>query len=215
MLTKKKLTAGGRGKPQPPDPAHPRRLSVDKRLDLLLTGVAEFNAGAAKFKAGAAELLKAVETDRKNNEGHRDNLARALEDEFVASLPRVMQEAHDIVIKPEDIIVRKKLRAPKGGAKGEIDFIAPNGKLVLVGEVGTHLTKEKVDAFFGTLDLDFRGWFPKYADRPIYGVVAGALIDPPAAVHARKRGFIILRLDGAGAHPATVRGARKHTLKKY
>ena len=215
MLTKKKLTAGGRGKPQPPDPAHPRRLSLDERLNLLAEQAEADRDSMAKFKAGAAELLKAVTEDRERNEGHRANLSRALEDEFVASLPRVMQEAYDIVIKPEDIIVRKKLRAPKGGAKGEIDFIAPNGNLVLVGEVGTHLTKEKVDAFFGTLDLDFRGWFPKYAGRPIHGVVAGALIDPDAAVHARKRGFIILRLDGAGAHPATVRGARKHTLKKY
>ena len=184
-----------------PDPVHPRHLSLDERLE--------------RFESGAAKLLEAVNNDRKNNTGHRDNLARALEDEFVASLPRVMKEARGFVIKQEDIRVREELHSPKGEAEGEIDFIAPNGKLVLAGEVKTHLTQKDVDAFFGVLDLDFRGWFPEYAGRPVYGVVAGALIDPPAAVHARKRGFIILRLDGAGAHPATVRGARKHTLKKY
>ena len=230
-------------------PVHPRHLSLDERLDLLVkrgeaaarqseadrdrlagleAGVAEFKAGAAEFRVGAEALLDAVNKDReavdryrKENKGHQANQAKALEDEFIASLPRVMKEAHGIVIKPEDIIARKKLRSAKGGvgAKGEIDFIAPNGELVLAGEAKTHLTLDKVESFamklVGEQDCDFRQMFPEYADLPVHGVVAGALIDPDAALRARKRGFVILRLDGAEVHPATVRGARDCALKKY
>ena len=52
--------------------------------------------------------------DRRNNEGHRRNLSQALEDEFVASLPRVMKEAHGIVIKPEDILTDEESHSGKG-----------------------------------------------------------------------------------------------------
>ena len=189
------------------DPVHPRHLSLDERLNLLVEQAEADRFNVARLDARVDKFVEAVEKDREHNEGHRRNLSRALEDEFVASLPRVMEEAHDIVIKPKDIIPRKKLRAGKGGdrVKGEIDFIAPNGKLVLVGEVKTHLLLKDVDALFGVLDL-VRGWFPKYKDLPFHGVVAGALIDKDAKDRALERGFVILRLDGAGAHPDTVRG---------
>ena len=188
---------GPQGEKHSPDSVHPRRLSMDKRLDRLV-------AGAEKFRVGAEKLLVAVETDRKENKGHRANLARALEDEFIASLPRVVKEAYDIVIEPEDIIPRKKLSVGKAAdrVKGEIDFIAPNGKLVLVGEVKNHLLLQDVSALYGVLDL-VREWFPEYADLRVHGVVAGALIDKAAEERALKRGFIIMRKDGAGIHPAT------------
>ena len=203
------------GEKHSPDPVHPRHLSLDERLGRLVEQAEADRDSTAQLNARVDKLLEAVNNDRDNNEGHRDNLARALEDEFIASLPRVMKAAHGIVIKPEDIRVREKLHSPNGDAEGEVDFIAPNGELVLAGEVKTRLTTDKVDAFFARLDCDFRGWFPEYAGRPVIGVVAGARIDPPAAARARKRGFVILRLDGAGAHPATVRGARGHALKKF
>ena len=221
MTAKKKLTAGGRGNPQSPPPKHspdpvpPRRLSTDKglstdqRLDLLADEVAEFKAGAAEFRAGAEALLEAVNKDRKNNEGHRRNLSQALEDEFIASLPRVMEAAYDIVIKPGDILMDEESHSDKG-TDGEVDFIAPNGKLVLVGEVKNRLRKRDVEYLAiklrGGRDSDFRRMFPQYAGLPVHGVVAGALIDPKAKKHALEQGFIVMRLDGAGVHPATVRG---------
>ena len=173
----------------------------------------------AQFDAKVDRFVEAVERDRANNEGHRANLSRALEDEFIASLPRVMREAHGIVIKPEDIRAREESRAGKGGvgADGEIDFIAPNGELVLVGEVKTRLLLKDVEALYAKLvgeqDCDFRQMFPEYAGLPVHGVVAGARIDPQVALRARKRGFVVLRLDGAGAHPATVGG--EFRLKPY
>ena len=163
----------------------------------------------AQLGAKVDKFVEAVERDHKKSEGHRDNLARALEDEFAASLPRAMREAHGIVIKPEDV----RMRVRKDNQSPEFDFIAPNGELVLAGEVKTHLTLKDVDAFFGRLDCDFREMFPEYAGLPVHGVVAGAVIDEPAALRARKRGFVILRLEGAEVHPATVGG--KFQPRKY
>ena len=174
-----------------------------------------------RLEAAVEKLLEAVNKDRENNEGHRRNLSQALEDEFVASLPRVMKEAHGIVIKPEDIRVREESHSGKGGVgtEGEIDFIAPNGELVLAGEVKNRLRWRDVEALamklVGEQDCDFRPMFPEYADLKVHGVVAGALIDRKAKERAIMRGFVILRLEGAGGHPATVRGARGHTLKAY
>ena len=222
MTPKKKSAAGGRVKPQSPppkhspDPVHPRRLSTDEglttdeRLNL-------FAAEVAEFRAGVAELLEAVNKDRRNNEGHRRNLSQALEDEFVASLPRVMKEAHGIVIKPEDILTDEESHSGKGGAgtEGEVDFIAPNGELVLAGEVKNRLRKRDVEYLAlklrGGRDSEFRRMFPQYAGLPVHGVVAGALIDPKAKARALMLGFIVMRLDGAGAHPATVRGKFRPT----
>ena len=191
------------------DPVHPRHLSLDQRLDRLVEQAEADRDSMAEFKVGAEALLKAVNEDRKENKGHRDNLARALEDEFAASLPRAMKAAHGIVIKPEDV----RMRVRKDNQSPEFDFVAPNGELVLAGEVKTHLTLKDVDAFFGRLDCDFREMFPEYAGLPVHGVVAGAVIDEPAALRARKRGFVILRLEGAEVHPATVGG--KFQPRKY
>ena len=151
-----------------------------------------------------ARLENTVDDDRKKNEGHRRNLSRAMENAFAASLPRVMKKAHNIVVKPKDI----RMRARKNNRSREFDFIAPNGKLVLAGEVKTRLTSDDVVKFSEALALDFRKLFPEYEGAPVYGVVAGGVIDEDAAHHARKRGFFILRLEGAEVHPATDKGFR-------
>ena len=151
-----------------------------------------------------ARLENTVDDDRKKNEGHRRNLSRAMENAFAASLPRVMKKAHNIVVKPKDI----RMRARKNNRSREFDFIAPNGKLVLAGEVKTRLTCSDVVKFSEALALDFRKLFPEYEGAPVYGVVAGGVIDEDAAHHAHKRGFFILRLEGAEVHPATDKGFR-------
>ena len=151
-----------------------------------------------------ARLENTVDDDRKKNEGHRRNLSRAMENAFAASLPRVMKKAHNIVVKPKDI----RMRARKNNRSREFDFIAPNGKLVLAGEVKARLTCSDVVKFSEALALDFRKLFPEYEGAPVYGVVAGGVIDEDAAHHAHKRGFFILRLEGAEVHPATDKGFR-------
>ena len=156
-----------------------------------------------------ARLEEKVVVDHKNNQGHRTRLSRALEDAFAASLPRAMR-ARGIVIKPEDVRVRVRKR--KDGMEQEYDFIAPNGELVLAGEVKTHLTLRDVENLTGRL-VRFRLMFPEYAGLPVHGVVAGGEIDENASRLACDSGFVILRLEGAEVHPVTA-GA-DYRLKAY
>ena len=156
-----------------------------------------------------ARLEEKVVVDHKNNQGHRTRLSRALEDAFAASLPRAMK-ARGIVIKPEDVRVRVRKR--KDGMEQEYDFIAPNGELVLAGEVKTHLTLGDVEKLTGRL-VRFRLMFPEYAGLPVHGVVAGGEIDENASRLACDSGFVILRLEGAEVHPVTA-GA-DYRLKAY
>ena len=156
-----------------------------------------------------ARLEEKVVVDHKNNQGHRTRLSRALEDAFAASLPRAMR-ARGIVIKPEDVRVRVRKR--KDGMEQEYDFIAPNGELVLAGEVKTHLTLGDVEKLTGRL-VRFRLMFPEYAGLPVHGVVAGGEIDENASRLACDSGFVILRLEGAEVHPVTA-GA-DYRLKAY
>ena len=154
------------------------------------------------------KALAKMDDHHKNNEGYRTNAARALEDFFAASLPRVMKEARGIEIKPESIL----MRAQKSNHTREFDFIAPNGDLVLAGEVKTRLTGKDVKNFRRALESDFRALFPEYADLPVYGVVAGAGIDRDAAQLARRYGFYILRMEGSALHPDT---GKTYRPKKY
>ena len=118
--------------------------------------------------------------------------------------------ARGIVIKPEDVRVRVRKR--KDGMEQEYDFIAPNGELVLAGEVKTHLTLGDVEKLTGRL-VRFRLMFPEYAGLPVHGVVAGGEIDENASRLACDSGFVILRLEGAEVHPVTA-GA-DYRLKAY
>ena len=187
------------------------RKAADRRSDVMGRRMEELNRRADRrmdaFVRQAEADRKRMGEDHKKSEGHRRNLSRALEDTFAASLPRAMR-AHRIVIRPRDI----RMRVRKGRQSRELDFVAPNGKLVLIGEVKTRLTRSDVAEFSDMLQSEFRELFPEYAGLPVYGVVAGAGIDADAAALARKRGFYILRMEGAELHPDT---GEKYRAKKY
>ena len=110
-----------------------------------------------------------------------------------------MEDAHRIIIRHDDI----RMRVRKSNHTREYDFIAPNGNLVLVGEVKTRLTRADVLDFLGSISCDFRTLFPEYKGMPVYGVVAGVGIDKDAANLACKQGFYILRMEGSELHPDT------------
>ena len=158
------------------------REAADRRMDA--------------FVRQAEADRKRMGEDHKKSEGHRRNLSRALEDTFAASLPRAMR-AHRIVIRPRDI----RMRVRKGRQSRELDFVAPNGKLVLIGEVKTRLTRSDVAEFSDMLQSEFRELFPEYAGLPVYGVVAGAGIDADAAALAHKRGVLHPADGGGGVAP--------------
>ena len=178
--------------------AEMRRKSeaADRRVD---KEIKEMRRKSEAADRRVDKILNRMSEDHKKNEGHRRNLSRVMEDSFAASLPRVMQDAHRIIIKHDDI----RMRVRKSNHTREYDFIAPNGNLVLVGEVKTRLTRADVLDFLGSISCDFRTLFPEYKGMPVYGVVAGVGIDKDAASLACKQGFYILRMEGSELHPDT------------
>ena len=188
----------------PPNPTpKPSPLSLDDRLRAL---VRTTEAAARQSEADRDRLSRleaALSKDRLNNENHRRNTSRVLENSFAAALPRVMAEAHNIVISPEDVRVRVR----RGRKRREYDFIAPNGEVVLVGEVKTRLRRADVGQLALAL-LQFRVDYPEYAGLKLYGVVAGGAVDDDALADALDAGFIVLQMDGAEVHPATGPGYR-------
>ena len=188
----------------PPNPTpKPSPLSLDDRLRAL---VRTTEAAARQSEADRDRLSRleaALSKDRLNNENHRRNTSRVLENSFAASLPRVMAEAHDIAIALEDVQVRVR----KGRKRREYDFVAPNGELVLVGEVKTRFRKEDIAQLCVALTY-FRVDYPEYADLKVHGVVAGGTVDDDALADALDAGFIVLQMDGAEVHPATGPGYR-------
>lgn len=178
--------------------------AADRRMEALERKAEQRSAAADRRVAG---VLKRMSEDHKKNEGHRRNSSRALEETFAASLPEAMR-THRIEVAPKDI----RLRQRKGRSSREFDFVAPNGKLVLTGEVKARLTESDVARFSDALQSDFRELFPEFAGVPVYGVVAGGAIDDAARELARRRGFYILRMEGAKLHPETRGG---YAAKRY
>ena len=171
-------------------PARPPEMTLDERLRSLAK-----SAESDRYRL--ARLEDVVSKDRRNNENHRRNSSRVLENSFAASLPRVMRE-HKIHIKAEDV----KVRARKGRKKREYDFVAPNTRLVLVGEVKTRFTRKDVTQLVGAL-AQFRRDYPEYAKLKLYGVVAGGVVEEDALADALEEGFFVLQMNGAEVHPAT------------
>lgn len=129
--------------------------------------------------------------------GFLANYTRAQEEEFAASLPRAMA-GFGIAIAAAEV----RLRVRRGPERLEYDFVAPNGEVALVGEVKARLRVKHVAEMVGRL-LQFREDYPEYAGLRLHGVLAGAMVDAAAAELARAKGFFVLRLAGASAHPAT------------
>ena len=183
------------------------REAADRRLN---EHIRESKAERESADRRVDKVLKRMGEDHEKNEGYRRNAARALEDAFAASLPKAARESLNIKINPRDIRVRA--RGDGDNQSREFDFIAPNGDLVLTGEVKARLTRKDVGDFCDALREDFRESFPEYAAFPVYGIVAGGAIDPDAAALARKRGLYIMRMEGAALHPET---AKNYRPRKY
>ena len=158
---------------------------------------------ADEGSALVAQVLKEEEDSRVRAaqwERKRLNFIRALLNAFAAALPRVMA-VHNIKIHPDDVQVRVR----KGRKRLEYDFVAPNGEVVLVGEVKTRLGLKDVVKLVGALRV-FRRDYPEYARLKVYGVVAGGTVDNKALKQAQEEGFFVLRMSGGDVHPATGKG---------
>ena len=110
--------------------------------------------------------------------------------------------------------VRSRLIAygPDMREVGEFDLVALNGQELVVVEVKTTLTKEKVRKSIEQLRM-FREYFPGFRDRLIYGGVA-FLCEPEtreartAAEYAEEEGLFVILSPGGNAKVSTLSNAK-------
>jgi len=80
----------------------------------------------------------------------------------------------------------------------EFDILVVNGDDVVVVEVKTTLTPDKVRHFLASME-DVLRYFPDYRSRRVYGAVAHVRSESEAAVYAERRGLFVIRATGDSA----------------
>ena len=131
-----------------------------------------------------------IAAEVQNREGLRTNISRGVEDAFAMSFSDIMKDRYGVRL---DEVLRRVRNDNQGP---EIDILGLNGKVAVVGEAKIRLKAKSVREFADTV-AHFREDFPEHSRPTIYGVVAGLAVDEDAAALARKRGFVVLCLDGA------------------
>ena len=80
----------------------------------------------------------------------------------------------------------------------EFDIIAINGQEVVVTEVKTTLTPEKVAYFIDGMKV-FKKYFPEYSDHTVYGAVAYLKSDSEAHIFSERQGLFVVKATGDSA----------------
>ena len=80
----------------------------------------------------------------------------------------------------------------------EFDILAVNGMEVVVVEVKTNLTPDKVKYFLKSLK-DFKNYFPDYKSKTIYGAVAYLRSESESHLFSQKQGLFVIRATGDSA----------------
>jgi hypothetical protein len=93
--------------------------------------------------------------------------------------------------------VSQRVRRRRQGETLEIDVLVVNRGHVLAVEVKSSLSVADVKKFISDLQR-FGEFFPEYADKQLYGAVAGIGIESEADVYANRQGLFVLAEPGDG-----------------
>ena len=106
-------------------------------------------------------------------------------------------------IAVEKILPKVCLGRPDKSIAMEFDLIAVNGEEVVVVEVKTTLTGEKIDKFVKRLK-NFRDIFPEYNDKKIYGCVAYLGEHKESVKESLANGLFVIQALGRAGHLSTI-----------
>ncbi len=94
--------------------------------------------------------------------------------------------------------ISRNRKIERGGIKrAEYDIVLANGSEVVIVEVKTTLTTSAVSYFVEKLK-EVKTWLPDYANKKVYGAVAGISLDNDAVELAEKKGLFIIENSGEG-----------------
>ena len=133
---------------------------------------------------------------RQINENFHGSVSRGVEDAFAVSLPDIMENRYGVRLDETLRRIRNENRSR------EIDILGLNGSVAVVGEVKVRVRQLTIEALENRV-LNFRKEFPQHSRPTIYGVIAGMAVDEDAEIVARKRGFLVLCMNGGVLSPTT------------
>ena len=96
----------------------------------------------------------------------------------------------------------------------EYDLIAVNGSEIVVFEIKTTLSIENLNTFVEKL-IKFRGQFPEYSDKKIYGGVAYMKADRNSGELAMKKGLFLIKAPGGASNVSTLLNPRDFIPKSF
>ena len=153
----------------------------------------------AKVKAEIDAMQKVLASANRTIGGFTNNYGEALEDEFFAALDEV-KRIGDISLDRVECRVKNHY---------EYDLMGVNCDVVVVGEIKHKVDREDVAHFAEERLPHFAANFPaEAAGRKVLGMIGGDLIAEQAEIEAKKRGFLILRLQNKKLVAKNVKGAR-------
>ena len=96
----------------------------------------------------------------------------------------------------------------------EYDLIAVNGSEIVVFEIKTTLSIENLNTFVEKL-IKFRGQFPEYSDKKIYGGVAYMKADRNSGELAMEKGLFLIKAPGGASNVSTLLNPRNFIPKSF
>ena len=106
-------------------------------------------------------------------------------------------------IQVEKVMPRVKIRRKDNTIKNEYDLIVVNGSEIVVIEVKTTLSAEKLNVFMDKM-VRFKKNFPEYSDKNIYGGVAYIEADGESAKNAEQEGLFVIEAPGGPTSVSTI-----------
>ncbi len=175
-----------------------------ERMDELRASQKETDRQLDELRASQKETDRQLrETDRRFN-SQWGRLVESLVEGNLAVLLRTRGiEVHTTMSNVKTHFIRDDgVRQNK-----EFDILVVNGADVVVVEVKTTLTPDKVRHFLSSM-RDIMRYFPDYRARRVYGAVAYVRSESEAAVHAERRGLFVVRATGDSASIVNGEGFR-------
>ena len=161
------------------------------------------------------ETQRAMRESRKETEESFRNLNKSLDKAngnfnnkwgaFMEGLVKgdIVRLLNEWNIQVEKVMPRVKIRRKDYTIKNEYDLIVVNGAEIVVVEVKTTLSAEKLNIFVGKM-VRFKKNFPEYSDKNIYGCVAYIEADGDSAKNAEKEGLFVIEAPGGPTSVSTI-----------
>ena len=161
------------------------------------------------------ETQRAMRESRKETEESFRNLNKSLDKAngnfnnkwgaFMEGLVKgdIVRLLNEWNIQVEKVMPRVKIRRKDYTIKNEYDLIVVNGAEIVVVEVKTTLSAEKLNIFVDKM-VRFKKNFPEYSDKNIYGGVAYIEADGDSAKNAEKEGLFVIEAPGGPTSVSTI-----------